>query len=476
LIRTVDGIVWECDANDFRFTFVSEAAERILGYPISAWLEDPHFWANHVHPDDREEARAYCLRCTRQRRDHTFEYRMKSACGKDVWIKAVVTVVSKDGAAVLLRGIMLDVTKRKAVETELFEKAERLRLAIEVSDVGSWDWDLQQNEVVFSPEWKKHLGYSPSELPDRYEEWERRIHPDDRTWVFEHVRRSQSDPASAYVVEFRLRHKDGSWRWIHSRGQVVRDSGGQPKRMLGCHVDLTPQKQGEAERAALLAQLLSAEDEERRRIARELHDTTAQQLAAVKFNLLRLKGAYSVFRCDEDPLMKETYGLVEKSLTEVRNLTYLLHPPLLDEFGLSGALKELAASISRQGELTIEVEIGAIGERLPRQIEMALFRVAQESLNNLQRHSGSHSGLIRLDGDADQIRLEIQDSGKGIDWVRSNRGEGLGIRGMRERIRLLDGTLEIESDEQGTTVLAVIPLRAKPSQACLDKDLDLELG
>lgn len=459
LIRTIEGIVWECDAATFQFTFVSKPAEKILGYPLSEWTEDPNFWEKHVHPDDLAQASSYSKHCSREMRDHVFEYRMRAADGRDVWIKDVATVVVREGKPWLLRGIMLDVTSRKLAEATLQENTERLRLAVQASNIGFWDWDIVRERIHFSAELKHQMGFGEHDFPDNLEQWESRIHPEDLERVRESIRRAHLEPNFDFTVEFRFLHKDGSWRWIDSRGEVLRDQTGKAVRMLGCHVDITLQKRAEADRELLLSHLLNAEDEERRRIARELHDTTAQQLAVVQLNLARLKSSRNSPAQGGDALLAETCALVEKSLLEVRDFTHLLHPPLLDEFGLAGALKELVAGISRWGKLSLNLELTGPIERLPREVELALFRVAQESLTNIQRHSGSPHALIRLDADEQEIRLEIQDSGRGMNTVTSLHGTGMGIRGMRERLRFLGGTLEIESDTQGTTVLAVVPIK-----------------
>ncbi|HEV8582940.1 MAG TPA: PAS domain S-box protein [Thermoanaerobaculia bacterium] len=138
-----------------------------------------------------------------------------------------------------------DITERKQVEEALLESQERLRLAVQASDLGPWDWDLRTNVVDFSPEWKRQLGYEPHEIPGRYEEWEGRLHPDDRGRVLDTLQDYLDGRRPDYTVEFRLRHKDGSYRWIYTRGVALWDALGQPARMLGCHLDVTERKQAE---------------------------------------------------------------------------------------------------------------------------------------------------------------------------------------------------------------------------------------
>ncbi|HEV8393987.1 MAG TPA: PAS domain-containing protein [Vicinamibacterales bacterium] len=258
LVAGIDGVVWEADARTFQFTFVSPQAERLFGYRCEEWLE-PDFWAAHLHPDDRAAAVELCIEATRAKRNHTFEYRMVTADGRTVWVRDVVTVLVEDGEPTTLRGVMVDVTERRQAEITLRETLDRLRFATHAANVGLWDWDLRDNRVVFSREWKSQLGYEEAEIAGEYSEWETRLHPDDLGPSLAVLRAYLAGETSEYSVEFRMRHKDGSWRWIHARGDVLRDDTGKPTHMLGCHIDVTERKQTEHELRENQRRLLEAE-------------------------------------------------------------------------------------------------------------------------------------------------------------------------------------------------------------------------
>jgi PAS domain S-box-containing protein len=293
IVASLGGIVWECDARTFVFSFVSEQAERLLGYRRAQWLESG-FWISHIYPDDRDWVVEYCTEATRARRDHDFEYRMVAADGRTVWLRDIVTVVVDEQDVDRLRGVMVDITEQRRRDDELRESGERLALAARASNVGLWDWDLLTNRVHFSREWKRQLGYEDDEIRSDYREWESRLHPDDLALTMRALEAYQSGRASEYTVEFRMRHKDGAWRWIYARGEVLRDAAGKPLRMLGCHVDVTERKRAESDRQAHLWFFESLD-----RVNRAIHGTNDldQMFTDV------LDAVISVFECDRATLV-----------------------------------------------------------------------------------------------------------------------------------------------------------------------------
>jgi signal transduction histidine kinase len=213
----------------------------------------------------------------------------------------------------------------------------------------------------------------------------------------------------------------------------------------------------------LTGRLFNLQDEERRRIARELHDGTAQNLFAITLNLRRLEGL-AVKRVPEmTKLMNDIQQLAMQSLTELRTLSYLLHPPVLDYAGLVRALQWFAQGFSERSGIHVDAAALQDVGRLSPEIETALFRVVQESLANVRRHSGSNSASIRLEKASAEVKLQISDRGHGIlqgdnnSPAAENAVLGVGIPGMRQRMIQLGGRLEIESNSQGTTITAVVP-------------------
>src|SRR5688572_14271699 len=221
-------------------------------------------------------------------------------------------------------------------------------------------------------------------------------------------------------------------------------------------------RQREAELRLLSSRLLDMQDSERRRIARELHDGTAQNLFALDIALSRL--IQQSRREDVRNALQECLDLCEQSREEIRTLSYVLHPPMLDEAGLASALKWYVPGFSDRTGIKVDLAIGSNIGRMPIDVETDLFRVAQECLANIHRHSGSASAKVRLDRDGERVLLEICDWGRGMPAeIASGRplaSSGVGIPGMQERLGQHDGHLEIQSSTKGTVVTASVPLNA----------------
>ncbi len=228
-----------------------------------------------------------------------------------------------------------------------------------------------------------------------------------------------------------------------------------------------------AELQKLTQRLLKVQDEERRRIARDLHDSTGQTLAALKMSIMLLQQS-----CKEDSpklaLVSEVEALADQALEEIRTMSYLLHPPLLDEVGFACAAEWYIEGFSKRSGIKVKAEIANSRERLPRSMEVALFRVLQESLTNVHRHSGASEASINFSRQGEAVILEVRDFGKGIPeerlrLLRAVSAEaGVGLAGMRERLHELNGELEIESDTGGTSMRATVPLYAMAHPAPVD--------
>jgi PAS domain S-box-containing protein len=259
--------------------------------------------------------------------------------------------------------------------------------------------------------------------------------------------------------------------WILGEVIPLFEGDGQLYMLVSSFSDITKRKQTEEALHELSARLLQLQDEERRRMGRELHDSLAQSVLAVNLNLAQIARATPPLDERAQRAMFEARRVLQEMSKEIRTLSYLLHPPVLDELGLASAIEEYAGGFSERSGIQLEVDLQPGFGRLSQEAETALFRIVQESLSNIQRHSGSETAKIRLRVDDRGVELMVSDSGRGMDRKTIERSRrtrtrlGVGILGMRERMAQLGGKLEVESDASGTKVRAAVPLKIEVTHA-----------
>jgi signal transduction histidine kinase len=228
--------------------------------------------------------------------------------------------------------------------------------------------------------------------------------------------------------------------------------------------EIADRKTAESALRQLSGRLLTLQDEERRRIARELHDTTAQSLAAIAVNLARVEKLAPNLDPKASDVLADSLALAEQCSREIRTLSYLLHPPLLEEAGLAAALGWYANGFTQRSNVKVALDVAADLGHLPNAVEMTLFRIVQESLTNIARHSGSPTATISLVRAANEVVLHVQDQGRGIPQERLGKvsgnisGLGVGIAGIWERVRQYNGRMDIDSSSRGTKVRVSIPI------------------
>jgi len=254
--------------------------------------------------------------------------------------------------------------------------------------------------------------------------------------------------------------RDGSKVTVASRWTSLKDENNTLSGWVEINRDITDRKAVEAARQ-LNAQLLKVQDEERRKIARELYDSTGQMVIASMLNLARLKVSENL-NPEERRLLSSCDAMLQSVSSELRTISHLLHPPLLDEVGLCTALEWYVEGFKRRSGIATTLERNRNFGRLHSDLEVTIFRVAQECLTNVHRHSGSSEASVRLLRSNAEVRLEVKDRGRGIPeemrLVAPGDGTGVGLSGMRERIYQLGGKMSVESSGNGTTIVATFPV------------------
>ena len=363
--------------------------------------------------------------------------------------------------------IVRDLTDAKRAADELEQSRYFVQRLAETIPNVLFLYDLTEERNVYVNERSANiLGYTAQEVIEMGDQFvPRTMHPDDLATMprlADTYARARDGDVFEHV--FRFRHKNGEWRWISRSATVfARDADGRPTQILGSAADVSAVKTAEEELRSLSARLRNTQDEERRRIARELHDGVAQCLFGISAYLATLRASVDAESPEAETLAEVSHHC-DEGLKQVRLLSYVLHPPMLDEVGLASAVKWFADGLERRSSIDIEVDAEEDMERLPLSVERDLFRIVQEGLSNVIRHSGSRKATVRLVRQSDHALLQIQDFGCGMpagfesgDRDRQ-QGGGVGILGMRERLRHIGGRLEIRSGPQGTTLTAIVPL------------------
>jgi len=482
---------------DGRVTFVNPSAEKMLGWPPGDLLgKNMHEATHYKYPDGSPFPIHECLGlhvppngAVRQRQDMFIR--------KDGSFFPVVFSASPLRAGAETKGVLVNFREEiKPRQTEeSLEQSETIFRAIDESvPYGVWICDASGRNIYASPSFLEFIGISQQQCSESG--WAHALHPDDAQEAIAAWQECVRNGAPLWDRELRFRRAEGGWQHVLARGVPIRGADGRIRFWAGVHLDLQHQKEAEialegfvAERTQellrtrnelrdLSASLLKAQDEERRRIARELHDGVGQLLAAMNMDLSMVLSKRSALSEEAVKSLEEIGSLVDQAIRDIRTMSYLLHPPLLHEIGLGSALQWYLSGFSERSNVAVYLDLTPDLGKLPSDVELSLFRIVQECLTNIHRHSGSPTAQVRLYRSRGEIVLEVKDDGKGIpaeicQKISSGESFGMGMRGIRERLRQFGGRLELKSDENGTLVLAVLP---DPLSNALAHDLEISSG
>ncbi len=359
--------------------------------------------------------------------------------------------------------LMKEVEDHRRDEQALRESEERYRDLIE----GAYDMvqSVAPDGRILSANraWLTNLKYTEADLPGL--SFFDILHPESAAH-FQEIFARLLEGESAQQIEAKFVTKDNRLIDVEGNATVLMRTG-KVVAVHGFFRDITARKHAESALHELSGRLLLLQDQERRHIARELHDVTAQNLSAITLNLARLEKLLPQSNDKTLQVLTESINLAEECLREIRTLSYVLHPPMLDEYGLPRALEWYLEGFAKRSGIHVDLRAQPAVGRLTEEAEMALFRIVQESLTNIRRHSGSRKASIELTRTNGLVTLKVEDDGQGFrEPIRPEEPAtqinlGVGITGMRERLRQLGGQLDIVSGSRGTTVLAVVPVNGE---------------
>jgi PAS domain S-box-containing protein len=471
--------IWEYDV-DSGYLRWHGGLKVILGWPPDVEELTLNALVDAIHPEDRQTVQAVFQDSFVQRSGHDVEFRVIDADASLHWfVSKGRSECDPTGKTVRVRGVALEITERKRAEEEIQRREVQLVEAQSIARLGSYEWDLRTNTVRRSEELYRIFGLLPHEFNPSYEGYLARVHPEDRSTTKELIDRSFGD-RRPFDFEERIVQPDGSIRVLHSQGQWTFDDTQRPVKLVGICQDITERKQveqqlraanaalaqeltdrtrAEKEIQALTARLITAQEEERTRLASELHDDLSQQIATLSIAASNLKkdiapeneGAWA----QSERIQQKLLQLAES----VRRLSHNLHPAVLEYSGLGAALKSYCSEFSTLTGMTVSFRAEGSFEGLPPSVTLCLYRIAQEALQNVLKHAQVDRAQLVIVRSVGSVNLTVSDEGIGVDPLSTSIPHGLGLVNIKERTRLVNGVLTIESQpSRGTTLSVRVPI------------------
>lgn len=348
-----------------------------------------------------------------------------------------------------------DVTESRRTAQARLEQAEHLRQLLNVVHVLPWEADVATSQFTHVGEQALNmLGY-PAQAWYEPDFWSAHVHPDDRERAAAACLEF-SNSRDNYELEYRMIAKDRRVVWLHNLVNVIRQDG-RPVAIRGFSIDVTERKAKEAVLRDLSGRLINAQEEERRRVARELHDDLNQRMAMLSMELAQLGQSKKPFNLRRR--LECLQNQAKEISADLHRISYRLHPSKLDQLGLAAAVRSLCQELSAKEKLKVEFLQSGFPADLPNEVTLCVFRIAQEALHNCVKHSSARTARVLLETSGERVSLSVSDDGCGFEMDSAAMKKGLGFTSVRERLRNVDGKLQIHSQPaQGTVIAISVPL------------------
>ena len=415
---------------------------------------------SRVHPDDRERLLAAVAGLTAENPNLQITYRIMRPDGSLIWVERQSRAhFDEHGNILKIIGMVADITERKRTEEALRESEERLLLAVQAGRMYAFEWNTGTDVIVRSSESANILKWSSDPTRDTGRQFVAAVHPDDLD-LYTRTESGLTPEHPNYQISFRLLRPDGVVIWLEDTGRAFFDKPGRKVRVVGMVADVTDRKLAEEALGSVSRRLIEAQEQERTRIARELHDDFSQRLTLMAVELEEMHQNPPIL----SEIRRRVGGLhkqVSEIATDIQTLSHELHSSRLEYLGIASAIRGFCKEFGEQQDVEIDVRSHDLPSSLPPDISLCLFRVVQEALHNSAKHSGVRRFEVRLWGASSEIHLTVSDAGAGFDSEAAGDGRGLGLISMKERVKLLKGTFSIESQpKHGTTIHASVPFGA----------------
>jgi signal transduction histidine kinase/integral membrane sensor domain MASE1 len=361
-------------------------------------------------------------------------------------------------AAIPFMILAAQVEERRQAERELREGEERLRLAVEAGRMYAFEWDAATDEIVRSGECAAVLHWKSDPSHDTGREFRANIFPDD-VKAYQDMVKGLNPKNPTYKIVYRLKGPGNGLVWMEENGRALFDAQGRVLRKIGIVADITERKRGEEALSNVSQKLIEAQEQERTRIARELHDDLSQRMALLGIGLTQFERSMPELSSDAQERLQNISEVAAEVSSELHSMSHQLHPAKLDLLGLVATVGGHCREVSQQHELRVEFVHHDVGERVPKDVALCLFRIVQEALRNIVKHGKTEDAKVDLSGSGDEIHLCISDQGAGFSPESAQAKGGLGLISMRERLRLIGGHLDVESKpSHGTRIYVRVPV------------------